>query len=200
MFPGKLSILLFKTAPKYAAQSFHEARQKCGRGLLVLCAVSFIGLGLSACGFKPLYAEGNTPGQSSLFSKIQIQHPSGAGADNDLSREVYNALAKTLKSRGTPAYRLDIIAEGNDIGALMDANSREARTRFTLNLRYTLYDVAAGKNVTGGTTSATTSFNVDVNEYANLIALESAQSRTTQSAAQKIVLKLSNWYGLQAQK
>ena len=81
----------------------------------------------------------------------------------------------------------------------MDNNSREARTRFTLKVHYSLYDIAKGAVVTNGTASASTSFNVDISEYANLIALESAQSRTANAVSEKIVLKLVNWHKTQAQ-
>ena len=81
----------------------------------------------------------------------------------------------------------------------MDNNSREARTRFTLRVRYSLYDIAKGTVVTNGTASASTSFNVDISEYANLIALESAQSRTANAVSEKIVLKLVNWQNTKAQ-
>ena len=81
----------------------------------------------------------------------------------------------------------------------MDNNSREARTRFTLKIRYSLYDIAKGTVVTNGTASATTSFNVDISEYANLIALESAQSRAANAVSEKIVLKLVNWQNTMAQ-
>ena len=81
----------------------------------------------------------------------------------------------------------------------MDNNSREARTRFTLRVRYSFYDIAKGNVVTNGTASASTSFNVDISEYANLIALESAQSRAANAVSEKIVLKLVNWQNTKAQ-
>ena len=186
MFPEKLLILLFRRAHKYT------------RPILILSAINLSGFGLSGCGFEPLYAERSVPGLSALFSKIQIQQP-GNTPDNDLNRAVYNALAKTLRSEGKPSYRLDVIAEGNKVGVLMDNNSREARTRFMLKARYSLYDIAKGAYVTSGTASASTSFNVDLSEYANLVALESAQSRTAKAVAEKILLKLSGWQKPRAQ-
>ena len=81
----------------------------------------------------------------------------------------------------------------------MDNNSREARTRFTLKVRYSLYDIVKSAVVTNGTVSSSTSFNVDISEYANLIALESAQSRTANAVSEKIALKLANWHKTQAQ-
>ena len=81
----------------------------------------------------------------------------------------------------------------------MDNNSREARTSFTLKVRYSLYDIAKGNVVTSGIASASTSFSVDISEYANLIALESAQSRTADAVSEKIVLKLASWLKSQAQ-
>lgn len=163
------------------------------RAILVVCAVNLGGFGLSGCGFEPLYAERNAPGISNLFATIQIQQPNNS-PNSSTNRAVYSALSKTLRPEGKPAYRLDIWAEGNRTGALMDNNSREARTRFTLRVRFSLYDIAKGAVVTNGTVSASTSFNVDISEYANLIALESAQSRTANAVSEKIVLKLANWH------
>ena len=168
------------------------------RAILIVCAVNLGGLGLSGCGFEPLYAERNTPRLSTLFSTIQIQQPNNS-PDNETNRAVYSALSKTLRPDGKPAYRLDIWAEGNKTGALMDNNSREARTSFTLKVRYSLYDIAKGNVVTSGIASASTSFSVDISEYANLIALESAQSRTADAVSEKIVLKLASWLKSQAQ-
>ena len=168
------------------------------RAILVVCAVNLGGFGLSGCGFEPLYAERNAPELSTFFTTIQIQQPNNS-QDNDTIRAVYSALSKTLRPEGKPAYRLDIWAEGNKTGALMDNNSREARTRFTLRVRFSLYDIAKGAVVTNGTASASTSFNVDISEYANLIALESAQSRTANAVSEKILLNLVNWHKTQAQ-
>ena len=182
----KLLILLFKPVQKY------------GHTLLILCAFNLGGFGLSGCGFEPLYAERNAPGLATLFTTIQIQQP-GNSPGNDLDRAVYSALAKTLRPESKSTYRLDITTEGNKTGALMDDNSREARTRFTLKVRYSLYDIARGAVVTSGSASASTSFNVDISEYANLIALESARSRTAQAISEKIVLKLANWHKSRAQ-
>ena len=81
----------------------------------------------------------------------------------------------------------------------MDNNSREARTRFMLKAHYSLYDIAKGAYVTSGTSSASTSFNVDLSEYVNLVALEGAQSRTAKAVAEKILLKLSSWQKPRAQ-
>ena len=182
----KLLILLFRPVQKYM------------RAILIVCTVNLGGFGLSGCGFEPLYAERNAPGLSTLFTTIQIQQANNS-PDNDTNRAVYSALSKTLRPEGKPAYRLDIWAEENKTGALMDNNSREARTRFTLKIRYSLYDIAKGKVVTNGTASASTSFNVDISEYANLIALESAQSRAANAVSEKIVLQLANWHKSQAQ-
>ena len=168
------------------------------RAILVVCAVNLGGFGLSGCGFEPLYAERNTPGLSTLFTTIQIQQPNNS-PDNDTNRAVYGAISKTLRPEGKPAYRLDIWAEENKTGALMDNNSREARTHFTLKVRYSLYDFAKGTVVTNGTASASTSFNVDISQYANLIALESAQSRAANAVSEKIALKLANWHKTKAQ-
>ena len=101
------------------------------RAILIVCAVNLGGFGLSGCGFEPLYAERNAPGLSTLFTTIQIQQTNNS-PDNDTNRAVHSALSKTLRPEGKPAYRLDIWAEENKTGALMDNNSREARTRFTL--------------------------------------------------------------------
>ena len=168
------------------------------RAIIVLCTVNFGGFGLSGCGFEPLYAERSAPGLSTLFAAIQIQQPNSS-PDNDTNRAIYGALSKTLRLEGKPAYRLDIWAEENKTGALMDNNSREARTRFTLKVRYSLYDIVKSAVVTNGTVSSSTSFNVDISEYANLIALESAQSRTANAVSEKIALKLANWHKTQAQ-
>ena len=182
----KLLILLFRPVQKYV------------RTILILCAANLGGFGLSGCGFEPLYAERKAPGLSTLFATIQIQQPNNS-PDNTSNRAVYSALSKTLRPKGKPAYRLDIWAEENITGALMDNNSREARSRFTLKIRYSLYDIAEGSFVTSGTASASTSFNVDISEYANLIALESARSRTANGVSEKIVLKLATWHKAQAQ-
>ena len=47
--------------------------------------------------------------------------------------------------------------------------------------------------------SSSTSFNVNVSEYANLVALESAEARTAKAVAEKIVLKLGGWHKPMAQ-
>lgn len=186
MFPEKSLILLFNTLPKYT------------RIIVVLGIINMVGMSLSGCGFEPLYGKRAAPGLSSLFSTIQIQQP-GNNPDNDLNRAVYNALAKTLKLEGKPRYRLDVIAGGNKAGVLMDNNSREARTRYMLKVHYSLYDIKEGTIATSGSASSSTSFNVNVSEYANLVALESAEARTAKAVAEKIVLKLGGWHKPMAQ-
>lgn len=186
MFPEKSSILLFNTLPKYA------------RLIVALGIINMAGMSLSGCGFEPLYGERNAPELSSLFSTIQIQQP-GNNPVNDLNNAVYNALAKTLKPKGKPRYRLDVVAESNKVGVLMDNNSREARTRLMLKVHYSLYDIVEGTISTSGSASSSTSFNVNVSEYANLVALESAEARAAKAVAEKIVLKLGSWHKPKAQ-
>ena len=186
MFPEKSLILLFRNFPKYA------------RIIVVLGCTNMVGMGLSGCGFEPLYGERAARGLSSLFSTIQIQRPA-KNPNNDVNRAVYNALAKTLKLEGKPRYRLDVIAGGNKEGVLMDNNSHEARTRYMLKVHYSLYDIKEGAIVTSGSASSSTSFNVNVSEYANLVALESAEARAAKAVAEKIVLKLASWYRPMAQ-
>ena len=182
----KLLILLFRPVQEYM------------RAILIVCAINLGGFGLSGCGFEPLYAKRNAPGLPTFFAKIQIQQPINS-PDNVTNRTVYGALLKTLRLKGKPAYRLDVWAEEKKTGALMDNNSREARKRFSLKVRYSLYDISKGAVVTYGTASASTSYNVDTSEYANLIALEGAQSRTANAVSKKITLKLANWHKTQAQ-
>jgi LPS-assembly lipoprotein len=154
---------------------------------VLITGVIFAALGVSGCGFTPLYA---TPGLSSGLSSVQVVAPDGRVAyliredlDDDLAHDKSAPPAWRLtytvnQTRGPRGLNLNDIAERYEIG---------------VTVNYTLTNLATGAVAHTGKISSELSYDSANAPYAGIAARQDTQQRVASDAARRIQLDLAAW-------
>jgi LPS-assembly lipoprotein len=142
---------------------------------------------LSACGFHPMYGNALAPQLSSIYVEPI--------AERD-GYELRNMLIDLLHSDGVPAgkaYRLKIVLNENSQGIALRNDATITRYNTTVDARYTLSDVR-GNELTTGSQTELSAYNVVNSPYATLMAEQDSTKRAAQDMAQRIQLDLGVWF------
>jgi LPS-assembly lipoprotein len=143
---------------------------------------------LAGCGFHPLY--GNTKLEPALAS-IYVEPM----AERD-GYELRNSLINLLGSNGEEAgkaYRLKIVLTEANQGVALQNDATITRYNDTLTVNYTLRD-AKGAEVTHGTQTSLSSYNVVSSPYATLSAQQDSDKRAAQDIAERIRIDLAAFF------
>lgn len=148
-------------------------------------------IGLSACGFTPLYAtQSSGGGVGAGLSAIAVNAPQGRTAFL-LRQDLDDALAR---EPDVPAvWRLDItVSETRDPRGL---SVSDVAQRYDLDLKvgYTLTAVATGKIATTGEVVTSVSYDAANAPYAGIAARQDSQARAASDAARRIQIRLAAW-------
>ncbi len=160
--------------------------------------VLVLALGLSGCGFRPLYGRyGADPDAAAIFAQIYIPPI----ASDEAGYNLRNTLIDLLRSRASSAgarYRLSITLAQSRQGIAIEPNATITRYNYQLNARYTLYDLARDKIVTSGSEEALSAYNVPLSSatslYSTLMARRDAQRRAAEDVAQRIRMDLAVFF------
>lgn len=160
--------------------------------------VLVLALGLSGCGFRPLYGRyGADPHAAALFASIYIPPI----ASDEAGYTLRNTLIDLLGSRPASArarYRLAITLEQSRQGIAIEPNATITRYNYQLRARYTLYDLAGDRIVTSGSEEALSAYNVPPSSatslYSTLMARRDAQRRAADDVAQRIRMDLAVFF------
>lgn len=161
-------------------------------------AVLVLALGLSGCGFRPLYGRyGADPGAAGIFASIYVPPI----ADDEAGYNLRNTLIDLLQSRPDAAgarYQLTITLVQSRQGVAIQPNATITRYNYQLNATYQLYDLKQGKDITSGTEEALSAYNVPPSSatslYSTLMARRDAQRRAAEDIAQRIRMDLGVFF------
>lgn len=154
---------------------------------------------LTACGFSPVYGTHTTEGATAdTLNQVAIDNiPDRSG------QMLRNNLIDRMYGKGRPKkplYHLAIVLSSSlqDLG--IQANATSTRSLLDMSATYNLID-GNGKTVLTGTAHSVTSFNKLTDQYASLVASESATDRTLREVSEQIVNRISLYFAepLQAQ-
>ena len=159
---------------------------------LVAAALVFVSLGLSACGFTPLYA---TPGVSPTLASIDVVVPDGRSAYL-LREHLDDAMAHDLSVPA--AYRLELTIDEARYprGVRVDNVANRYELRLTAN--YKLVEKASGGVIRTGVAQATVSYDSADQPYAGIAAQQDGQDRAAAEVARKIQIDLASWLARQS--
>lgn len=152
-------------------------------GLALLAA----SLGLSACGFAPLYGQ---PGVVANLAAIDVEAPQGR--TGYLIRE---HLDDTLgKRRAAPAaYRMQLALSETRYPRGIRVDNVATRYEYVLTASYTLTTVPAGAVAKRGSVRIELTYDSADQPYASVAAQQDAQDRAAQEAARRIEQDLAAW-------
>jgi hypothetical protein len=153
-------------------------------------------LGLTACGFRPLYAPPVESGNDSenvyafdIFRSVAIESiPDREG------QYLRNELTRLLHPNGADRqrfYSLSIRISESERNLAVRKSSIATRANLTVRGEFSLVDRRDGKVLVSGDTSVTSGFNIFESEFQSLSALNSARFRALDSLAQQISIRLA---------
>ena len=145
-------------------------------------------VGLSACGFTPLYA---APGVAPKLSAIDVSRPDGR-VGFLLGQSLDDELGKDAKT--DPAYRLTLQLKETRIPRGINVNNVATRYEVDLSAVYQLSDVKTRKIVTRGTVSVNATYDASESPYASLAGEQDGERRAAEAAAQRIHLELATYF------
>ncbi|MFT5511371.1 MAG: LPS-assembly lipoprotein [Hyphomicrobiaceae bacterium] len=156
-------------------------------------AIAFIGFGLSACGFRPLYASGaDGLGPGDAMAGIFVESiPERVGYQ--LRNHLLNRLGATGRSDGA-TYRLKISLREQKLGVAIRPNASITRYNYTLQARYDLIPTDAGQAIKSGNISALAAYNVATSPYATVVAEQDASNRAAGDIAERLRVELAVFF------
>jgi LPS-assembly lipoprotein len=143
---------------------------------------------LAGCGFRPLYGDSKLEPQLSTIFVEPVAERDGY--------ELRNELINLLGSNGQQAgkiYRLRLILNEANQGVALQNDATITRYNDTLTVTYTLSD-AKGAEVTHGTQSSLSAYNVVASPYSTLSAQQDADKRAAQDIAERIRIDLAAFF------
>ncbi|MBN9319152.1 MAG: hypothetical protein BGN86_10580 [Caulobacterales bacterium 68-7] len=157
------------------------------RAVLIAASLSLAAVGLSACGFTPLYA---SPGLTPGLSAIEVEQPQGrlgflmreqlddAFAHNESAPPQWRMTLKLSESRSSRGVRVDNVAD---------------RFEYRVQADYSLNDVTTGRRVTGGSVRVAVTYANPNQPYASIAGDQEGQDRAATEAARQIQMQLATW-------
>ncbi len=156
--------------------------------LVATASALCLALGLSACGFTPLYA---TPGVTPALAAIKVDAPQSRTAY--LIRQSLNE--QLAYDPDTPArYHLTFTDAESRSPAGVTVNNIASRYNISLAVGYTLTDFVTGKVVLTGTVPVLVSFDATTPPYASVIASQDGETRAAEQAAIGVRLQLARYF------
>ena len=104
-----------------------------------------------------------------------------------------SAAARSSRKSGGKAYRLKITLDESQQGVALQNDATITRYNDTLTANYVLSD-ATGKEITHGTQSSLSSYNVAQSPYATLSAQQDSDLRVSDDLAERIRLDLGVFF------
>jgi LPS-assembly lipoprotein len=146
-----------------------------------------LGLSLSACTLRPLYAGGSTGHVARALDSVQV-----APIDGRAGWLVRTALQDRLGESGsTPAYRLEVQLDDDITGYGIRSDNSVTRERRTLRARYRLVEAERGTVVLDATAGSDAGVDVVSSEYATVAAEQTALERLSIEVADQIVSRIA---------
>lgn len=159
--------------------------------LALSSALAATAVGLSACGFTPLYAE---PSVGRALTAVEVVAPEGR--TGYLIREhLDDALAKNRSV--APRYRMDLQLGESRYPRGLRVDNVATRYEYVLTAAYTLTALPSGAKAKSGAVRVELTYDSADQPYASVAAQQDVQDRAAQEAARRIQLELATWLAAQ---
>jgi len=157
------------------------------RAALAGLALAGAALGLSGCGFQPLYAQ---PGVVSNLAGVDVVAPQGR--TGFLIREhLDDALARNRDA--APTYRMNLSLSETRYPRGVRIDNVATRYEYVLTANYVLSSLPSGAVAKRGQVRVELTYDSSDQPYAAIAAQQDAQDRAAQEAARRIQLELAAW-------
>ena len=161
------------------------------RSPFVIAALAAAALGLSACGFTPLYA---SPGVANGLRGVQVVAPEGR--TGYLIREhLDDALAR--RSGVTPSYRMELQLAEQRYPRGLRVDNVATRYEYVLTAAYSLVHLPSGAPAKTGRVRVQLTYDSADQPYASIAAQQDVADRAAEEAARRLQLELAAWLATQ---
>lgn len=159
---------------------------------ILVFALIISAFALNACGFRPLYAEGEDGlGLDDRLAAVEVDEIPGPQG-----REFKVALDSQMYPAGRPAdvrtqYLLHVRLKADREGLAIQPDASITRYDYRLIGRYRLVGVETGEVVHQGIATAETAYNVVESQFATLSARRDAEARAIRSLSEEIRMRIA---------
>jgi LPS-assembly lipoprotein len=155
--------------------------------VIFAASLALAAVGLSGCGFTPLYA---APGVTPGLSAIAVDQPQGrlgflireqledAFAHQAVDKPQWRLAVKLDESRSSLGVRVDNVAD---------------RFQYRVDANYSLNDATTGRRVYGGSVRVAVTYANPNQPYAAIAGDQEGQERAAAEAARQIQMQLATW-------
>lgn len=144
-------------------------------------------LGVSGCGFRPIYAE--RTGVNADFGAVQVA--TGEGRAAYLVRQAVIDTLGAERPGVDPKYNLLINVRENRTGFGLRVNDVATRYELSLSANYRLVERASGQEIAAGTALAAASYDVFDDVYSDIAVEENAKERAAELLAERLEWELA---------
>ncbi|MGI9463960.1 MAG: hypothetical protein ACR2OM_08470 [Aestuariivirgaceae bacterium] len=159
-------------------------------------AIIVLSLGLTGCGFSPLYGTHDSGSPVAL----KLASVSVSEQDTRLGQLVRNEIVSGITPAGAPggnAYRLDLETKGSEELAISAINTEVLRKHYNVNVSFVLYSLDTNKPVYSGKTFSQVGYDRIAAPVANLQAQINAQERAARETGRDIRTRLAAYLSTQ---
>lgn len=153
-----------------------------------------LALGAGGCGFHALYARaGSDPAGQQAFNSIYVD-PIDA---ERVGFELRDSLIDLLEGAARPdraLYRLKVSLKQTIEGTAVETTGSITRYQYTLTANYDLTNIHTGAEITKGTETTVSAYDVVASPYATLVAQQDAQKLGARDLADRIRIDLGVYF------
>ncbi|HEY2446275.1 MAG TPA: LPS assembly lipoprotein LptE [Rhizomicrobium sp.] len=157
-------------------------------------AVLMLALAAGGCGFHPLYARADSSaGGHQVFNSIYVEPIDAERVGYELRDSLIDLLAGTPSPQAA-RYRLTVAVKQTIEGTAVETTGSITRYSYTMVANYDLRDTRTGADVTKGTESTVSAYDVVASPYATLVAQQDAQKLGAHDIADRIRIDLGVYF------
>ena len=156
--------------------------------------VAACALATAGCGFHPLFARiGANAGGQRAFNTIYVDPVDGGRAGYELRDSLIDLLQGTSRPNQAP-YRLKIAMKQAIEGTAVQTTGYITRYSYTMTADYHLSNARTGAELTKGTETIVSGYDVVASPYATLVAQQDAQKFGAREIADRIRIDLGVYF------
>jgi LPS-assembly lipoprotein len=144
---------------------------------------------LAACGFRPLYADGEAGQVATAMRGIKV-----APIPDRTGQLVRDGLERHFTAKGAASYQLVVTLEESIEGFGIRQDESVTRERVSLVARYSLIDLATEKPVLEDLARSDVGVDKVSSEYATIVAERAASRRNADQLVRQITNRLAQYF------
>lgn len=181
--PARSSTSLSDLTPRKAMMRF-----------AMLALVAGLALPLSACGFRPLYAENqNSTGVTNELGNIEVKGPESR-VGRAIKYDLVDVLAAGHEVGSSAAYRLEFAPSVYEEDIAIQQDADVTRKNLVVVVPFKLIDTASDKLIFKSVSRSRTSYNRVSSEFANITASQDSEKRVSQAIADDMKQQLGIFF------